>query len=232
MAALKKACAVIGYGPGIGHSAAAKFAAEGYAVGIVGRTLAKLEVGSATIPNCKAFVGDVTDPASLTSALARVEAELGAIEALVYNAGSGVWKTYDELTVDQLDTSVKCCLHGLFTAAQYVCPKMESRGSGFVVVTGATASLRGKPKTAAFAAAKSAQRSFTQSLARQLWPKNVHVCLAIIDGGVGKRVNDVVQMRDGHINPDAIANAYYNLSVQDPSCWSFEVDLRPSVEPW
>eukprot|EP00631_Chrysoreinhardia_giraudii_P001438 CAMPEP_0197421406 /NCGR_PEP_ID=MMETSP1170-20131217/6715_1 /TAXON_ID=54406 /ORGANISM="Sarcinochrysis sp, Strain CCMP770" /LENGTH=223 /DNA_ID=CAMNT_0042948637 /DNA_START=60 /DNA_END=731 /DNA_ORIENTATION=- len=222
--AARKVCTVIGYGPGIGHAAAAKFAKEGYSVAIVGRTASKLEAGAASIPNCRSYVADVTDSGALTQALGSIESDLGAIDAVVYNAGSGTFKTYDKISMPDIDKAIGTNLKGLFTCAQVVCPKMEARGSGFVVVTGATASLRGKPFTASFAAGKAAQRSFTQSLARQLGPKNVHVCYAIIDGGVGKSA--------GSIDPDAIASAYYYLSTQDPSCWTFELDVRPSVENW
>ncbi|KAJ8600928.1 hypothetical protein CTAYLR_005049 [Chrysophaeum taylorii] len=222
--AAKKVAVVIGYGPGIGASAARKFVTEGFSVAIMSRNLAKLKKGETDIPGCRGFEADVTDAAALTNALSHVESTLGPIDALVYNAGAGVWKTYDNLTTAELDLSMKTNVHGLLTAAQYACPKMQARGAGCVIITGATASLRGKPFTSAFAAAKAAQRSLAQSLARQLGPKYVHVCLAIIDGAVGKG--------EGRIDPDSIANTYWNLYSQDKSCWTFELDVRPSVENW
>lgn len=221
----KAVCAVIGYGPGIGHAAAAKFAKEGYSVAIMGRTMEKLSTGESTIENCKAYVTDVTVPDSLIGGLTKIEKELGQIDVLIYNAGSGIFKNYDEQDLDEMDRSVKTNLYGLFTAAQHVCPKMESRGDGFVMITGATASLRGKPFTASFAAAKAAQRSFAQSLARQLGPKGVHVSLAIIDGQVGKG-------KENCIDPDSIGNTYFSISQQDRSCWTHEITVRPFVSNW
>jgi len=132
---------------------------------------------------------------------------------------------------------------GLLTAAKHVVPKMEAQGRGCVVVTGATAALRGKvrssfvvrrrflspplgaqPRTTAFAAAKAAQRSLTQSIAKKAMPNGVHVSYAIIDGAVG----------DGEtrIDPDAIAETYYQITQQPKSCWTFELDVRPHVETW
>lgn len=225
MASKKAVCAIIGYGPGIGHASAAKFAKEGYKVAIMGRSMEKLKTGESTIADCKGYVADVTVPDSLISGLTKIESELGQIDVLIYNAGSGIFKNYDEQGLDEMDTSVKTNLYGLFTAAQHVCPKMEARGNGFVMVTGATASLRGKPFTASFAAAKAAQRSFAQSLARQLGPKGVHISLAIIDGPVGKG-------KDQCIDPDSIGETYYSIAQQDRSCWTHEITVRPFVSNW
>mmetsp|Transcript_22857 Transcript_22857/g.71638 ORF Transcript_22857/g.71638 Transcript_22857/m.71638 type:complete len:221 (-) Transcript_22857:96-758(-) len=217
-------CAVVGYGPGIGDSTAMRFARAGYKVGLVARTESKLAAAASKIPGCSGYVGDVTDPTSLRAALDSIEQSLGPIDVLVYNAGVGMFKSYDRLSLAQVETSMRTSFYGLFTAAQAVCPGMEARGSGVVIVTGATASRRGKPSTAAFAAAKAAQRSFSQSLARQLGPKNVHVALAVIDGVVGTA--------PGNINPDAIAETYFHLARQDASCWTFELEVRPRESHW
>merc|ERR1712184_182301 len=108
-------------------------------------------------------------------AVQQIEADLGPIHTMIYNAGTGVWKTYDQLTEKEFEMCMNTNTRGLLTASQLICPKMKQRGEGIVAVTGATASWRGKPYTAAFAAAKSAQRMLSQSLARDLGPKNVHV---------------------------------------------------------
>ena len=106
---------------------------------------------------------------------------------------------------------------------------MREKGEGAIIVTGATASLRGKPFTAAFAQAKAAQRSLAQSFARQLGPEGIHVALVIVDGGIG--TNE--QSRDeGMLRPDDIAETVYHLAKQPKSAWSFEVDVRPFKESW
>eukprot|EP00633_Aureoumbra_lagunensis_P002203 CAMPEP_0197285088 /NCGR_PEP_ID=MMETSP0890-20130614/229_1 /TAXON_ID=44058 ORGANISM="Aureoumbra lagunensis, Strain CCMP1510" /NCGR_SAMPLE_ID=MMETSP0890 /ASSEMBLY_ACC=CAM_ASM_000533 /LENGTH=221 /DNA_ID=CAMNT_0042752263 /DNA_START=81 /DNA_END=746 /DNA_ORIENTATION=+ len=221
---MQKIAVCIGYGPGIGAATARKFSKEGFQVALISRNADKLKAATKEIPNSHAFPADVTDPTSLTSALQSVQSALGPIDCMVYNAGSGLWKSYDELEIDELDYSMKCNCYGLLTAAKAVCPSMQARGSGSVIITGATAALRGKPKTAAFAAAKAAQRSMAQSLARQLFPNNIHVSYVIIDGAVG--------LSETRIDPDAIADTYFTLYQQPKSCWTFELDVRPYVETW
>jgi len=213
-----KVCALIGYGPGIGAAAARRWSQGGFAVALVSRTKEKLDAAAKDIPNSKPFATDVSDPAQLVTTLGAIEADMGPIDALIYNAGNGVWKKYDEITVDQMDAALKVNVHGLLAATQYCCPKMEARGEGFVCVTGATASLRGMPITSAFAAAKAAQRSLSQSIARQLWGKGVHVCYNIIDGQVGEG--------PGKIAPASIAESYWQLMMQPKDCWTFESHVQ------
>ena len=100
------------------------------------------------------------------------------------------------------------------------------------VVVGATASLRGKPKTAGFAAAKAAQRSLAQSLARQCGPEGIHVSLLIIDGAIDDANTASGRPQPPRLRPEDIAREAVHLTRQDPSAWTFEVDLRPSQETW
>jgi len=160
------------------------------------------------------------------------QAQRGAPEVLVYNAGSGVWKTAEELTPSEFELSFKINALGLLSAAQQVLPAMRERGQGQIVVVGATASLRGRPKTAAFAAAKAAQRSLAQSLARQCAPEGIHVGLLIIDGSIdvaGAAADSAVAKR---LRPEDIADEAFHLVRQDRSAWTFELDLRPMHESW
>jgi len=165
----------------------------------------------------------------LEHALASVRADLGDPEVLVYNAGSGSWKGFDATSVDELERSLRINAVGLLTAAQQVLPAMRAAKRGSIVVVGATASLRGKPLTTAFAAGKAAQRSLAQSMARQFWPEGVHVTLMIIDGSIG----DAGAADAGkQLDPRDIASAAVALTRQPASAWSFEVDVRPHREPW
>lgn len=218
---MAKVAVVIGYGAGIGDSVARKWSQEGFSVALVSRTAEKLEEAAKTIPNSHAFPCDVSDTASLTSCLESVESKLGTVDALLYNAGNGVWKKYDEITVDQLDQAMKVNVYGLLTACQILIPKMEAKGGGFVCITGATASLRGMPMTSAFAAAKAGQKSLAQSIARQVWKKNVHVCYNIIDASVGDG--------EGRMHPDSIAREYWHLSNQTRDCWAFQHHIQCSA---
>ena len=106
---------------------------------------------------------------------------------------------------------------------------MRKKGKGAIIVTGAIASLRGKPMTAAFAQAKAAQRSLTQSFARQLGPEGIHVALVIVDGMIG---TDDQTGEEGSLRPSDIAETVYHLATQPKSAWTFETDVRPFKESW
>ena len=130
---------------------------------------------------------------------------------------------------------MKTNVYGLLRATQKVAPGMIERAksnpdspTSSILVTGATASLRGKPFTVGFAPQKGAQRMMAQSLARDLGPKGVHVGLFIIDGQVGTPGGD----NPTKLDPNAIANAYWSVANQDKTAWSFETELRPAVENW
>ena len=116
-------------------------------VAMVSRTASKLEAAAAENPGTFAFAGDVTNPASLKAALNEVEQKLGEIHTVVYNAGNGVFATYENVTHEKLEMAMKTNVHGLLTVAQHLGPKMTARGEGVIAVTGATAALRGKPMT-------------------------------------------------------------------------------------
>jgi len=121
---------------------------------------------------------------------------------------------------------------GLLVAAQQVLPGMRQLGRGQIVVVGATASLRGRPKTAGFAPAKAAQRSLAQSLARQCAPEGIHVSLLIIDGAIDTAGSIADSRSAQRLRPEDIASEALHLVRQDRSAWTFELDLRPLHETW
>lgn len=222
-----KVCAVFGFGPGIGAAAARKWSAEGFKVALLSRTLEKVQAAETSIPNSKGFACDVTDPKSLESAVASIEKDLGPIHTVIYNAGNAVLKTWDNLELEQFDMAMKTNVNGLLKTTQLVAPGMIQRGEGTIMVTGATASMRGKPYTVGFAPAKGAQRLLAQALARDLGPKGVHVGLFIIDGVIGKDGSDPTKL-----DPNAITDTYWHVANQPKTCWSFETEVRPAVENW
>jgi NADP-dependent 3-hydroxy acid dehydrogenase YdfG len=235
MASSKPLCVVLGVGPGNGMSIARKFDAEGYALALCARHGDRMAEAAAGLGSARGYACDVTDPASLETALTGIRADFGPVDTLVYNAGSGVWGNLDDLGADDLRASFDVNAAGLFSAAKAVVPDMRAAGRGTIVVIGAGAALRGRPGTVAFAAAKAAQRSVAQSLARQLGPENIHVAYVGLDGVVDldrskARMPD--KPDDFFLSSAGVAEAAFALASQDRQAWTFELDLRPYGETW
>jgi len=228
----KPVCAVVGIGPQNGASLARRFAAEGYAVALLSRKTEFSGKLAAEIDSAKVYACDVTDPSAVEAAFATLGAEMGEIDVLVYNAGSGVWGNIEELSAHDFEQSWRINTMGAFLVSKQVIPSMKERKAGSIIFIGATASLRGRPFTTAFAPAKAAQRSLAQAMARHLWPSGIHVALIIIDGGVKSLDSDADVEAPETLDPDDIATTAYFLSQQPRSAWSFEVDVRPSQESW
>ncbi len=225
-------CAVVGIGPQNGASFARRFASEGYAVALLSRKTDYASKLAAELESAKAYACDVTDPSAIEAAFAAVRADMGEIDVLVYNAGSGVWGNIEDLSAHDFEQSWRINTMGAFLVSKQVIPSMKEKKAGTIIFVGATASLRGKPFTTAFAPAKASQRSLAQAMARHLWPSGIHVSLIIIDGGVKSLDSDANLAAPETLNPDDIATTAHFLSQQPRSAWSFEVDVRPSQESW
>ena len=224
--------AVVGIGPQNGASLARRFASEGYAIALLSRKTEYSSKLAAEIGLAKVYACDVTDPAAVETVFATVRAELGEIEVLVYNAGSGVWGNIEELSADDFEQSWRINTLGAFLVSKQVIASMKAKNSGSIIFIGATASLRGRPFTTAFAPAKASQRSLAQAMAKHLWPSGIHVSLIIVDGGIKSLDADANVEAPETLDPDDIATTAYFLSQQPRSAWSFEVDVRPSQESW
>lgn len=222
-----RVCVVVGVGPGLGEALARTFSTEGYRVALLSRREQKLAALASELDGV-AVACDATDPASIRAALAEVRRRLGPVHTLLWNVGSAVWGDLDTVDEDGMELAWRTNALGLFAAAKAAVADMRAAGEGAIIVTGATASRRGKPLTTAFAAGKAAQRSLCQSLARQLWPEGVHVALMIIDAGVGPRGGD----DPGKLDPNHAARTAFYLTQQPRSAWTFELELRPHVERW
>jgi NAD(P)-dependent dehydrogenase (short-subunit alcohol dehydrogenase family) len=231
----KPVCAVVGVGPGNGTAFAQKFADEGYAVALCSRDEARLKDYAASIPGSRFYAYDATDPDAPSSVFSAIETDLGPIDVVLYNAGSGVWGTVDEVSAEDFQRAWEINTRGLFLATQAVLPQMRSNGGGSIIVIGATASVRGGAKAIAFASAKGSQRILAQSLARHLGPEKIHVACVILDGMIGL---DTTKARmpdkpdDFFLSAEEIAQSVFFLANQPPQAWSFELDLRPYGESW
>lgn len=225
---------VVGVGPGLGGAAARRLADDGYRVALAARNVDKLSEFAAETGGLVVAM-DATDSSSIEAGIARVEDELGEIHTVVWNVGGGAFGDLEKVGIEALELAFETNTRGLFVLAKRLVPAMAARGDGALIITGATASLRGKPFTTAFAAGKAAQRSLAQSLARQYGKHGVHVALIIIDGMVDlrstrERMPDTPQ--EAFVSPEGYADAVSFLLQQRRGAWTFELDIRPHVEDW
>jgi NAD(P)-dependent dehydrogenase (short-subunit alcohol dehydrogenase family) len=235
MPVTKQVAVVAGVGPGNGAAIARRFAEAGYAVAMLARNRETLDALEQQIDGTRGYACDVGSPASVAQAFGAIRSDLGDAEVLVYNAGSGVFADVLNITPEQFEAAWRVNAYGALLCAQQVIPAMKAAARGALVFIGATASRRGGPRTAAFAPAKAAQRSLAESMARSLWPSGIHVCLVIVDGVV-----DLARTRkampdksdDFFVKPSAVAETAFQLTRQDRSAWSFEVEARPFGEVW
>lgn len=228
-------CAVVGVGEGNGAALARAFASEGMALALLARGTDFTERLASELGDARAYSCNVSDPASVADAFAKVRSDLGDPTTLIYNAGSGVWGDVESITLDGFESSWRVNALGALAVSQQVIPAMKAVGSGTIIFIGATASLRGGPRTAAFAPAKAAQRSLAESMARTLWPQGIHVSLIVIDAVVDlprTRQNMPDKPDDFFLEPDDMAATALWLAKQPRSAWSFEVDVRPFGEKW
>jgi NAD(P)-dependent dehydrogenase (short-subunit alcohol dehydrogenase family) len=233
----------MGAGDAIGSAIVRRFAERGLTVCAARRNGDKLNglVGETTAAGHRvhAFSCDARKEEEVEALFARIEADIGPLEVVVFNVGANV-------PLGILDTDVRkfykiwemACFAGFLTgreAARY----MTRRGEGTILFTGATASVRGAAGFAAFASAKHGLRALAQSMARELGPQNIHVAHVIIDAGVDTEwVSnmfpnfDELKATDGIVDPYDLAANYVTLYDQPRNCWTFEMDVRPWKENW
>jgi NAD(P)-dependent dehydrogenase (short-subunit alcohol dehydrogenase family) len=230
-----KVCVITGVGAGNGAAFTRRFAAAGYRVAMLARSVERLREYEREIPGARAYPTDVADPAAIRATMARVRADLGPVNVLLHNAGSGSFGAFADVTPEMFEAAWRVNALALLVLLHEATPDMLGAGGGAVVVTGATASLRGGAVTAGFAAAKAAQRSLAQSAARSLGPQGIHVAYVIVDGVIDMPVTRgflADRPDDFFLKPGAIAETVYQLAHQDRSAWTFELDLRPFGEKW
>jgi NAD(P)-dependent dehydrogenase (short-subunit alcohol dehydrogenase family) len=232
-----KVAAILGVGPGLGAAVARRFAREGFAVALMARNEDGLsgirqgieEDGGAAL----SISADATDPASVEKAFGRVRGAFGDPEVFVYNAGAFQMGGVLEIPPERFDECFRANCAGAFYAAQQVLPAMVEAGRGTILLTGATASLRGSARFSALAVGKFGLRALSQSMAREFGPQGIHVAHVVIDGQINTpSMRERSPDREEHtmLSPEAIAETYWRLHTQDRTAWTLELDLRPSVE--
>ena len=237
----KKVVLVIGAGDATGGAIARRFAREGYAAVIVRRDAENLtdlaEQITADGGEVHPFGVDARKEDQMVDLFARVEAEIGPLEVVVFNIGANVNFSIVETTARVYTKVWEMAAFAGFLTGREAAKHMLPRGRGTILFTGATASLRGGKGFSAFAGAKFALRALAQSMARELGPQGIHVAHPIIDGAIDTAwiaenfpQRYALKDRDGILSPDHIADAYWSLHSQPRDAWTHELDLRPWME--
>jgi len=232
-----KVAAILGVGPGLGAAIARRFAGEGFAVALMARREESVaavreeitESGGRALP----VATDATDADSVAASFERVRAELGDPEVFVYNAGAFQMGGVLEISPAKFDECFRANCAGAFYAARQVLPAMVEAGRGTVLLTGATASMRGSARFSALAVGKFGLRALAQSMAREFGPQGIHVSHIIVDGQINTpRLREMSPDREDNtmLSATAIAETYWQLHSQDRTAWTLELDLRPAVE--
>lgn len=223
---------IIGAGSGLSASLARVFAAEGISVALAARQTDKLSALSEEI-GALSFACDASKPDEVNQLFKDVEQRLGAPTVVVYNPSWRVRGPLIELDPADVAKTLEITAYGGFLVAQAAAKRMLTLGGGAIFFTGASASVKGYPRSAPFAMGKFALRGLAQSIARELAPQNIHVAHFVIDGSIRSATRlEPADKPDSFLDPDAIAQTYLNILRQPRSAWTWEVELRPWVEPF
>ncbi len=221
---------IVGAGSGISASVARGLAAAGLKVGLAARNVEKLATLAGEI-GAERFAVDAVDPAAVAHLFEEADARLGSPDVVLYNASARAHGPIAELDPEAVKKAVEISAFGGFLVVQQAARRMIPKGTGAILLTGASASVKGYPLSAAFAMGKFALRGLAQSTARELGSKGIHVAHFVIDGGVrSARRPDPENRPDSTLDPDAIAQTYLEILRQPRSAWSLEVEMRPWVE--
>jgi len=251
---MKPVCLVIGAGAGIGGNVGMRFAAEGYHAVLCRRSdqngLNKLVADiQAQGGHASGFLLNAIQPDTIEKMVENIEKDTGPIETVIYNLGAQIGdRALADTTYKAFEMGWRIATQGLFRVASSVCPLMEKRGHGTIIVTSATAAVRGNAGQHSHAAAMGGRRMLCQSLNAEMGPKGIHVAHVLIDGAVdapdtlGKMLGPeqfqaLRESRglehDGLMLPDKIAETYLHLAQQHRSAWTHELDLRSFTDlPW
>jgi NAD(P)-dependent dehydrogenase (short-subunit alcohol dehydrogenase family) len=218
---------IVGAGSGISASLARGLCAAGLRVGLAARDVKKLAALAAEA-KAQTFAVDASDPVAVASMFEDADLHLGEIDIVVYNASLRVRGSIAELDPENVRKALEVSAFGAFLVVQQAARRMTPRGRGAILLTGASASVKGFALSSAFAMGKFALRGLAQSAARELGPRGIHVAHFVIDGGVRSATRP--DQGDRMLDPDGIAQTYMDVLRQPRNAWSLEVELRPWVE--
>jgi NAD(P)-dependent dehydrogenase (short-subunit alcohol dehydrogenase family) len=221
---------IIGAGSGISASVARALAAAGVKVGLAAREVRKLSA-LATEIGAETFSADATNLMDVVTLFDEMEGRLGPLEIVLYNAAARLPGAITDLDPREVERVIATSTYAAFLVVQQAARRMLPRRAGAILLTGASASVKGYPRSSAFAMGMFGRRGLAQSAARELSPQGIHVAHFIIDGGVRSAERPVpADQPDSMLDPDAIAQTYLDVLRQPRSAWTWEVELRPWVE--
>lgn len=221
---------ITGAGPGFSASVARRLAADGYRVALASRTPDKTAALADEI-GARRYACDVQDPDAVTGLFEQVDRDLSPPEFVMFNPSARARGPFLELDPGEVRNALMVTAYGGFLVAQEAARRMEPEGRGAILLTGASASVKGFARSAPFAMGKFALRGMAQSLAREMHPKGVHVLHVVIDGAIrNPGRTEPADAPDSMLDPDAIAATCLDLLAQPRSAWTWEIELRPWVE--
>ena len=221
---------IVGAGVGLSAALTRLFTFKGIRVALAARRTDKLaelckETGAIAYP-C-----DATDLNDVMRLFADVERDCGAPDVVVYNASARARGAFVDLIPADVAKAIAVSAFGGFLVAQQASRRMLPNRKGAILFTGASASVKGYPQSAAFAMGKFALRGLAQSMARELSPHGIHVAHFVIDGGIRSAVRtEPSDKPDSMLDPDAIAANYWSVLSQPRSAWTSEMEMRPWLE--
>ena len=234
---------VVGAGDATGGAIARRFAREGYIACVIRRNADKLEPLLQEIRaaggQAHGFGSDARKEEEMTALVERIERDIAPLEVAVFNIGANVQFPITETTARVYFKVWEMACFAGFLMGREAARAMLPRGRGTIIFTGATASLRGREGFAAFSGAKHGLRALAQSMARELWPKGIHVAHTVIDGAIDTEFirsnfpeRYARKHEQGILSPDHIADAYWQIHQQPRDAWTHEMELRPWMESW
>ena len=221
---------IVGAGSGLSASLARALAKKGIKVALAARSTGDLDALAKEI-GARTFACDASKRADVEKLFAELDASFGAPEVVIYNASYRTRGPLVELDAAEVEKSIAVSAYGGFLVAQQAARRMLPKRHGAILLTGASASVKGYALSAPFAMGKFALRGLAQSMARELAPQGIHVAHVVIDGGIkSARREEPADKPDSMLDPDAIAATYLHLIQQPRSAWAWEIELRPWVE--
>jgi NAD(P)-dependent dehydrogenase (short-subunit alcohol dehydrogenase family) len=221
---------IVGAGQGLSAALARLFSREGMRVALAARNPDRL-AALCKETGAHAFSCDATDAGQVQQLYADVEKAVGEPDVVIYNASGRVRGPVADLEPAEVERALAVTAFGGFLVAQQAARRMLAKKRGAILFTGASASVKGYPQSAAFAMGKFALRGLAQSMARELAPQGIHVAHFVIDGGIARAGRaPASDQPDSLLDPDAIASNYLHVLRQPRSAWTWEVELRPWVE--